>query len=67
MWGSWNVYQGRELLSVFELVICMGLAGWLGLQKRLEELPEAELETMLAQVEEEKIRLQQRRQNKNSS
>ncbi|KAG0577503.1 hypothetical protein KC19_5G161200 [Ceratodon purpureus] len=37
------------------------------MEKRLEELPEAELESMLAQVEEEKIRLQQRREKRNSS
>nr|PNR54387.1 hypothetical protein PHYPA_008064 [Physcomitrium patens] len=34
------------------------------MEKRLEELPEAELETMLAQVEEEKIRLQQSREKR---
>eukprot|EP00246_Nothoceros_aenigmaticus_P001884 TRINITY_DN12571_c0_g1_i1.p1 TRINITY_DN12571_c0_g1~~TRINITY_DN12571_c0_g1_i1.p1 ORF type:complete len:236 (+),score=27.60 TRINITY_DN12571_c0_g1_i1:90-710(+) len=33
------------------------------MKKRLEELPEAELEAMLAQVEEEKRRLQERRKN----
>lgn len=32
------------------------------IQKRLEELPEAELETLLAQVEEEKQRIKQRRE-----
>lgn len=37
------------------------------MEKRLEELPEAELEAMLAQVEEERIRLQQRREKKDSS
>lgn len=36
------------------------------MEKRLEELPEAELESMLAQVEEEKIRLEQRRRQKNA-
>lgn len=37
------------------------------MEKRLEELPEAELESMLAQVEEDKIRLQKRREERNSS
>lgn len=32
------------------------------IQKRLEELPEAELETLLAQVEEEKQRIKQKRE-----
>jgi len=36
------------------------------MEKRLEELPEAELENMLAQVEEERTRLQQRRDKRSS-
>lgn len=37
------------------------------MEKRLEELPEAELETLLAQIEEEKIRIQEKRDKKMSS
>jgi hypothetical protein len=37
------------------------------MEKRLEELPEAELETLLAQIEEEKIRIQEKRDKKISS
>lgn len=45
---------------------CPSMGPCLDLQKRLEELPEAELENMLAQVEEERTRLQQRRDKRSS-
>eukprot|EP00897_Mesotaenium_endlicherianum_P004559 jgi/Mesen1/4130/ME000218S03242 len=37
------------------------------MQKRLEELPEAELEAMLAEIEEEKKRIQEKRRRKANS